>query len=98
MGSRLFTNGILRQSRVLRPSNPSVSAPGQSCACTAFWRPLLKKEWIMKLKINFKDFDFKQFMLRYGEWVGLGVAGIIALPVLFSGLTKAVGSGSPTAN
>ncbi|HLN32466.1 MAG TPA: hypothetical protein VK395_32360 [Gemmataceae bacterium] len=52
----------------------------------------------MKLKINFKDFDFKQFMLRYGEWVGLGVAGIIALPVLFSGLTKAVGSGSPTAN
>jgi len=52
----------------------------------------------MNLKINFKDFDFKQFMLRYGEWVGLGVAGIIALPVLFSGLTKAVGSGSPTAN
>ena len=22
-------------------------------------------------KINLKDFDFKQFFLRYGEWVGL---------------------------
>src|SRR4051794_20581885 len=45
-----------------------------------------------------KDFDFKQFFLQKGEWVGLGVALAIVLPVLFVGLKNALLSPSPTAN
>jgi hypothetical protein len=45
-----------------------------------------------------KDFDFKQFLLKKGEWVVLGVALAIVIPLLFSGLKNVLFSGSPTKN
>jgi len=52
----------------------------------------------MKLKFNIKEFDYKQFFLKYGEWIGLAIALVITLPVLFSSVAKIFGSGSPTTN
>ncbi|HLJ92408.1 MAG TPA: hypothetical protein VKU02_04365 [Gemmataceae bacterium] len=43
-----------------------------------------------------KDFNFKQFMLQKGEWVGLGVALILALPVFGIGMMKILGSPKPS--
>src|SRR5438552_1355089 len=45
-----------------------------------------------------KDFNFKQFMLQKGEWVGLGVALVITLPVFGIGIMKILGSPRPTSN
>jgi hypothetical protein len=52
----------------------------------------------IKFKFNVKEFDYKQFFLKYGEWIGLGIALVITLPVVFSGVGKILGSGSPTTN
>ena len=52
----------------------------------------------MKFKFSVKDFDYKQFFLSYGEWIGLAVALVITLSVLFSGVAKIFGSGNPTSN
>jgi hypothetical protein len=53
----------------------------------------------MKLpNINLKDIEFKQFFLQRGEWVGLGVAVLIALPVFYSGAKAFFSSKSPKAN
>jgi hypothetical protein len=52
----------------------------------------------MASKFNFKDFDFKQFMLHHGEWVGLGIAVLIALPTAYLGVRNFLSAGSPTAN
>ncbi len=43
-----------------------------------------------------KDFNFKQFMLQKGEWVGLGAALVITLPVFGIGMMKILGSPRPT--
>jgi hypothetical protein len=46
-----------------------------------------------------KDFDFKGFMLKRGEWVGLGVAVVIVIPLILTGVSKAVQfMGGPSAN
>jgi hypothetical protein len=45
-----------------------------------------------------KEFNFKQFMLQNGEWVGLGFALVIALPVLGFGMIKILSSASATKN
>jgi hypothetical protein len=45
-----------------------------------------------------KEFNLKQFMLQNGEWVGLGFALLIALPVLGIGMMKIVTSPSATKN
>jgi hypothetical protein len=45
-----------------------------------------------------KEFNFKEFLLKNGEWIGLGFALIIALPVFGFGLMKILGSASPTKN
>jgi hypothetical protein len=54
----------------------------------------------MKLKFNLdvKNIDYKQFFLKYGEWIGLGIALLITLPVIYSGIMKAVTSGSSKTN
>jgi hypothetical protein len=49
-------------------------------------------------KVNLKEIDFKQFFLKRGEWVGLGVALLIVLPLLYSGISRAFSSGSPDTN
>jgi hypothetical protein len=49
----------------------------------------------MALKFNFKDFDYKAFFLKNGEWIGLGIALIVALPLLGMGLMKVATSPSP---
>jgi hypothetical protein len=48
--------------------------------------------------MGMKDFDFKQFMLQRGEWVGVGVAVAIMLPALVIGAQKALTSGSASTN
>jgi hypothetical protein len=45
-----------------------------------------------------KDFNFKQFMLEKGEWVGLGVALAIMLPVFGIGMMKILSSPGPSSN
>lgn len=45
-----------------------------------------------------KEFNFKQFMLKNGEWVGLGFALVIAIPVLGFGMMKVLTSSSPSKN
>jgi hypothetical protein len=45
-----------------------------------------------------KEFNLKQFMLKSGEWVGLGFALLIALPVLGFGMMKILSSSSPSKN
>src|SRR5262249_51317198 len=40
----------------------------------------------------------KQFLLQRGEWLGLGLALAIALPVFGIGMMKILGSPSPTSN
>src|SRR5262249_3336147 len=50
----------------------------------------------MAFKLNLKDFDFKQFLLKRGEWIGLGVVLLIVIPVLASGLIKVFTAGSPS--
>jgi hypothetical protein len=45
-----------------------------------------------------KEFNFKQFLLQRGEWLGLGFALVITLPVLGIGVMKILGSPSPTSN
>jgi hypothetical protein len=52
----------------------------------------------MKLSFNVKDIDWKQFFLQRGEWLGLGIALAITLPVFFIGAKKALFSGSAAAN
>ena len=52
----------------------------------------------MNLKFNVKDIDWKQFFLQRGEWLGVGIALAITLPVFFIGAKKAVFSGSADAN
>jgi hypothetical protein len=52
----------------------------------------------MKFNLDVKNFDFKKFFLTYGEWVGLGVALLIAGPILYSGITKTISAGSSKAN
>ncbi|HEV3118818.1 MAG TPA: hypothetical protein VGY58_17335, partial [Gemmataceae bacterium] len=49
-------------------------------------------------KINLKDFDFKQFFLRYGEWVGLAIAALIMLPAFAMGVMNFVTAGSAHTN
>jgi hypothetical protein len=49
----------------------------------------------MALNLKLKDFDYKQFFLQRGEWIGLGVVLLIVLPVMTSGLIKAFSAGSP---
>src|SRR5437660_375666 len=39
-----------------------------------------------------KEFNFKQFLLQRGEWLGLGFALVITLPVLGIGVMKILGS------
>ena len=48
--------------------------------------------------MGMKDFDFKQFMLQRGEWVGVAVAVAIMLPALVIGAQKALTSGSASTN
>jgi hypothetical protein len=50
------------------------------------------------MKLNLKDFDIKQFMLKHGEWVGLGVAAAIMLPAFVIGAMNVATSGSARAN
>jgi hypothetical protein len=50
------------------------------------------------MKLDLKEINFKQFFLRHGEWVGLGIALAIALPFLVLGTGKALFSGSAAAN
>jgi hypothetical protein len=45
-----------------------------------------------------KEFNFKQFLLQKGEWLGLGFALVIMLPVLGIGMMKILGSPSPMSN
>lgn len=45
--------------------------------------------------MSMKDFDFKQFMLEKGEWVGTGVAGVLAVSLIVIGTVSAVTSKSP---
>jgi hypothetical protein len=45
-----------------------------------------------------KEFNAKQFLLEKGEWVGLGVALLIAVPVLGIGLMMVLNSPSPASN
>lgn len=52
----------------------------------------------MKMKFNLKEIDFKDLMLKYGEWIGLGVAAIVAVPLLVYGIKMAVFSDSPSSN
>src|SRR5581483_1087134 len=52
----------------------------------------------MKFRFRVKDVDYKQFFLKYGEWIGLAVALLITLSVLFPGVAKIFGSGNPTSN
>jgi hypothetical protein len=48
--------------------------------------------------MSMKDFNFKQFMLQKGEWVGLGIAAVIMLPVLGLGMMKILTSRNPASN
>jgi hypothetical protein len=52
----------------------------------------------MALKFNLKEIDYKKFLIERGEWIGVGVALLIALPVLGSGVSKALFSGSASKN
>src|SRR5690349_3398157 len=45
-----------------------------------------------------KEFNFKQFLLQRGEWVGLGLALAIALPLFGLGMMKILSSPSPMSN
>src|SRR5438876_11521406 len=49
----------------------------------------------MAFKLNLKDFDYKQFVLQRGEWIGLGVVLLIVIPILISGVAKVITAGSP---
>jgi hypothetical protein len=48
--------------------------------------------------MNLKQIDYKQFFLRSGHWVGLGVVLPIALLVIGCGVSKALSSGSAARN
>src|ERR1700687_5730246 len=48
-----------------------------------------------KFKLNLKDFDFKQFFLQRGEWIGLGVVLLIVIPILAIGIKNSVSAGRP---
>jgi|GEM_PF-6626396 len=50
------------------------------------------------MNLNLKEFDIKQFMLKHGEWVGLGVAAAIMLPAFVIGAMNVATSGSARAN
>ena len=52
----------------------------------------------MKLDLkSLKEIDYKDFLLHHGQWVALGVGGLFLLPLLISGVSAALSSGSPTA-
>jgi hypothetical protein len=49
----------------------------------------------MALKLTVKDFDYKQFFLRRGEWVALGAVLLIVIPLVAGGIVKVWTAGSP---
>jgi hypothetical protein len=52
----------------------------------------------MALSFNVKDIDYKKFFLERGEWVGLAVILLIAVPVFGTGVKSAISSGSASTN
>src|SRR5437868_1409050 len=44
---------------------------------------------------NLKDFDWKQFLLQRGEWIGLAVVLAIVIPIFGKGLIKTFTAKSP---
>jgi hypothetical protein len=48
--------------------------------------------------MNIKEFDYKQFFLQRGEWVGLGIVVPIALLLLYFGFKDVFTADSPSAN
>jgi hypothetical protein len=52
----------------------------------------------MAFKLKLKDFDYKQFFLQRGEWIGLGVVLLIVVPVLLGGIMKIYGAGTAKGN
>lgn len=50
-----------------------------------------------KKKSNFKEFDYKKFLLEKGEIVGIGVAGAVMALLLIGGVFKSMGA-SPSKN
>jgi hypothetical protein len=45
-----------------------------------------------------KDFDFKELMLRHGQYVALGVGLLVLIPLTLMGMGKVIGSGRASAN
>ena len=45
-----------------------------------------------------KDFDFKELMLKHGQYAALGVGLLILLPLTLMGMGKMIGSGRASAN